>query len=362
MGRTKHFPISRFAAKCCRVAFIDRSTRVGRSQGASIFWGLVSACFASAACFYFFQNQKNETAANQLRDTVRQLQDQNDSLNSQKDHLQASATEAATQLKTREDLVAEKESELAAEETRVEALGQQAQSKSAANLAQVAMVKKFNDVITKLGKDTPPDVVERGGRPVLRVPNAQLFALGDTTLTPEGKALLGQIAQALGDQISTFELRVVTYTDTDGEGTVGNKKDADAKPSDAITAPHTTTSWDLTGARAAAIARYFRDQTQLPFLNVLVLGRGDSEPISSNSGTNHARNQRTEITVTPLPVSFRAPEPEKVDLTPAPAKDATKDTAKPATTSSTPPPAKKDKPKAAAPAPAPAPTTGGVRH
>jgi len=348
----KHFPTSLFAAKCCRVAFIDRSTRVGRSQGASIFWGLVSACFASAACFYFFQNQKNEASANQLRDTVRQMQDQNESLISQRDHLQSSATEAATQLKTREDLVAEKETELAAEETRIEGLGAQAQSKTVANQAQVAMVKKFNDVITKLGKDTPPDVVERGGRPVLRVPNAQLFALGDTALTPDGKALLSQIAQALGDQITAFELRVVSYTDTDGEGVVGGKKDADAKPADGTdTKPHFATSWDLTGARAAAIARYFRDQTQLPFLNVLVIGRGDSEPIASNSGTNHARNQRTEITVTPLPVSFHAPEVEKVDITPAPAKDA----AKPAATTApatTPAPAKKDKPKAAAVAPA----------
>lgn len=349
------------------MAFIDRSTRVGRSQGASIFWGLVSACFASAACFYFFQNQKNEASANQLRDTVRQLQDQNDSLKAQKDNLQASATETATQLKTREDLVAEKETELAAEETRVEALSAQSQSKTAANLAQVAMVKKFNDVISKLAKDTPPDVVERGGRPVLRVPNAQLFAPGDTVLTADGKALLSQIAQALGDQITTFELRVVSYTDTDGEGAVGGKKDADAKPDPTDTKPRFATSWDLTGARAAAIARYFRDQTQLPFLNVLVLGRGDSEPIASNSGTSHARNQRTEITVTPLPISFHAPEVEKVNAAPAPpAKDVPKDTTKPAptTATTTPAPAKKDKdkPKTAAPAPAPAPTTpSGVR-
>ena len=359
------------------MAFIDRSTRVGRSQGASIFWGLVSACFASAACFYFFQNQKNEASANQLHDTVRTLQEQNESIISQRDHLQESATETATQLKTREDLVAEKETELATEETRIEALGQQSQSKTAANLAQVAMVKKFNDVITKLGKGTPPDVVERGGRPVLRVPNAQLFAPGDTALTPDGKALLGQIAQGVGDQITTFELRVVNYSDTDGDGVVGGKKDADAKPVDsADTKPHFATSWDLTGARAAAIARYFRDQTQLPFLNVLVLGRGDSEPISSNTGANHARNQRTEITVTPLPVSFHAPEVEKANVTPAPAKDAVrpvkdvpKDAPKTTTTSSTATPATKekdkskdaDKPKAPAPAPSSTTPSGSSR-
>ena len=324
------------------MAFIDRSTRVGRSQGASIFWGLVSVCFAAAACFYFFQNQKNESTANQLRDTVRQLQDENESLVSQKDHLQAAQAEAESQLKMREDLVAQKETDLAAEEARLDGLDQQSQIQSQENLAQVAVVKKFNDVIRKLGKDQP-DVVERGGRPVLRVPNAQLFALGDATLTPDGKAMLNQIAQALNDQLANFELRIVAYTDTDAEGQAGSvaKKDDTAKPApDSADKPHYANAWELTAARAAAIGRYLRDQTQLPFLSVLVIGRGDSEPISSNTGDNHARNRRVEITVTPMPVAFHSPDADTTDATAAPAPKAA-----PASSTDTPAPAKKAKPK-----------------
>jgi chemotaxis protein MotB len=326
------------------VAFIDRSTRVGRSQGASIFWGLVSVCFAAAACFYYLKNHDNERAANQMRDQAMQLREENESLASQKDHLQEAQAEAASQLKTREDLVAQKETELAAEETRLDSLDQQSQIQSQGNLAQVAVVKKFNDIIRKLGKDQP-DVVERGGRPVLRVPNAQLFAVGDAALTPDGKTMLGQLAQALNDQLTGFELRIVTYTDTDAEGvtTSAPKKDDAAKPvadSDSVDKPkpHIANSWDLTAARAAAIARYLRDQTQLPFLSVLVIGRGDSEPIASNAGDNHARNRRVEITVAPMPVAFHPPEADKADATP-PAKTS----AAPAT--ATPAPAKKEKPK-----------------
>jgi flagellar motor protein MotB len=329
------------------VAFIDRSTRVGRSQGASIFWGLVSVSFAAAACFYYFQNQKNEAVANQMRDTVLQLKEENESLNSEKDHLQSAQTEAESQLKTREDLVQQKETQLADEEVRLENLGQQATSNSPENLAQVTVVKRFNDVIRKIGKDSPPDVVERGGRPVLRIPNATLFAPGDATLKPEGKALLSQIAAALDDQLDTFELRVVSYTDSNAE--------ADAAPAPA-TAPATApdakphaTSWDLTAARAAAIAHYYRDQTPVPFLNVLVIGRGDSEPIASNTGESHARNRRVEITITPLPVPFHAPDPDK-DKTGAGSTAATPSAttgAKTATASSTdnPAPAKKAKDK-----------------
>ena len=215
------------------VAHLDGSSRVGRSQGASIFWGLISVCFAAAACFYYWKNHENETTANVMRDQVLQLREENETLNSQKEHLQASKSEAESQLKTREDLIQEKETQLAAEETRLEGLGRQSQNQSQQNQAQVTVVKKFNDVIRKLGKDSPPDVVERGGRPVLRVPNAELFAPGDATLKPEGKALLNQIAQALNGQLDNFELRVVSYTDSDAEAQPANgqKTDSSAGPS-----------------------------------------------------------------------------------------------------------------------------------
>jgi flagellar motor protein MotB len=267
--------------------------------------------FAAAACFYYWEDHKNEINANVMRDQLLHLREDNETLKSQKEHLQASSTEAVNQLKTREDLVQEKEAQLAAEESRLDALGQQSQSQSQQNQSQVAIVKRFNDIIRKLGKDAPADVVERGGRPVLRLPNAQLFAPGDATLTADGKALLVQMAQALNGQFDGFELRVVSYTDSEAEASSApaQKKDSTdktASPADTAAAAHYSNSWDLTAARASALARFFRDQTALPFLNVLVLGRGDSEPIASNTGENHARNRRVEITVTPLPIPFRA--------------------------------------------------------
>jgi len=336
------------------VAFIDRSTRVGRSQGASIFWGLVSVSFAAAACFYYFQNQKNETVANQMRDTVLQLKEENESLNSEKDHLQSSQAEAASQLKTREDLVQQKETQLADEELRIESMGQQAQNLTSQNVPQATAVKKFNDLIRKIGNGTAPDVVERGGRPVLRVPNATFFAPGDSTLKPEGKALLSQIATALNDQLANFELRVVAYTDSNAEAdsTGDQKKDASTPPPAPAAAPDAkphTSSWDLTAARAAAIAHFYRDQTQVLFLNVLVIGRGDSEPIASNTGDNHARNRRVEITITPLPVTYHAPDPDKSGTGSTAAAAATTTPAKTATASSSdnPAPAKKAKDKKA---------------
>ncbi len=285
------------------MAYIVRTTRVGRSQGASIFWGLVSAFFAAAACFYFWKNHANERSATIFRDQVLALQEENETLNSQKEKMQAGIAEAENQLKTREDLMTQKETELAAEESGLDELGHAAERQSQQNLAQVAIVKKFNDLIHKLGANgTTPDVVERSGRPVLRVPNAQLFAAGDTALKPEGKALLNQVAQALNGQLDNFELRIVSYTDTAAET---------AAPADASAKTKPPTSWDLTAARSTTLARFFRDETQLPFLNVLVEGRGDSEPIVPNGKSGDAKNRRVEITIAPLPIVFHSPDLDK---------------------------------------------------
>jgi chemotaxis protein MotB len=304
--------------------FISTPPRIGRSQGASIFWGLISVCFAAGACYYFWKNTESKREAEQWHDQVLQLQDETDALQAEKAHLQANMADEENQIKAREDLVQEKETELATEELRIEGLGRQAATSAAQNQAQVPMVKKFNETIRKLGGAAPPEVVERAGRPVLRVPNGELFAPGDATLSPEGKALLNQIAQAIAGEMDTFELRVVCYTDTDAEAAPGAAKD----PSDQDV--HAA-SWALTTTRAAALSRYFRDQTQLPFPNVIVSGRGDAEPIAPNAGAGSARNRRVEITVSPLPVPFHAPDSDKsaaaadpTSTAPAPAPPAKK--------------------------------------
>jgi septal ring factor EnvC (AmiA/AmiB activator) len=112
------------------VAYVESSQRVGRSQAASIFWGLVSVCFAAAACYYYWNNHENETSASVLRDQVLTLQEERDSLSAQKDKLQSSISDSETQLKSREDFLQEKETRLAEEETRLEALDQKSQAAS----------------------------------------------------------------------------------------------------------------------------------------------------------------------------------------------------------------------------------------
>jgi len=288
------------------VAQFDGNSRMGRSQGASIFWGLVSVFFAAAACFYFWKSHENEKSTRQLRDEVLTLQDQCDSLNSQKDKLQSGISETQKQLKVREDFLQEKEAKLAAEESRLEGLGQQSQTQSQQNQSQAAVVKKFDDTVRKLAKGDDTDVVLRSGRPVLRVPNSIFFALGDAVLKPEGKALLDQIAKSLDGQLDNFELHLECYTDSEVEIQKTPAESKNKTPEEkSANVPHYTTIWELTAARAGAITRYIHEQTALPFQNVIVIGRGDYQPIVPNAKEGHARNRRIEITVAPTPPAFR---------------------------------------------------------
>ncbi len=289
------------------MAYLVKAPRVGRSQGAVIFWGLVSAFFASAFCYYYLQNRNNEDSSRKLADEVMTLQGERDSLDSLRKKMEAAESDTEKQLHDREEFLQDKETKLAQEESEIESMGTQTQTQSQLNAAQAAGVKRFDDAVRKLVAKSPDaDVVVRGGRPVLRMPSFIFFAPGDAQLTPDGKSILDQITAAVGGQSGRFELRVETFTDTDGE-TAAPPATGTAAPAPGPK-PHATEAWELTAMRAAAIAHYLRDQGSLPFQDVIAVGRADFQPIVPNSPAGHARNRRVEITITPTPPTFHAPE------------------------------------------------------
>jgi flagellar motor protein MotB len=283
--------------------------RVGRSQGVLIFWGLVSAVFAALFCYYFLKDHENEAAADKYRNDVMTLQEQRDTLSAERDKLQASIDDA----KSHEDFLDQKEAALAAEEARLGVLAQQAQDPTGQLQAEAATVKKFGDAIRQLATDEDSDVVVRGGHPVLRISTTTFFAAGDATLKPEGKAALSQLTQALSGQEANFELRIETFTDAGAEAQTSPV--SQKKPGASGTNPADAVAWDLTAARAVAITRFFHDQNALPFANVLVIARGDTEPIVTKAKADHARNRRLEITLAPVPGALPSSDAVTADAT-----------------------------------------------
>jgi hypothetical protein len=91
------------------VAYLVKAPRVGRSQGAVIFWGLVSAFFASAFCYYYLKNRTNEESARQAIEQMTTLQDQKDVLSSERDKIEAANSDTQKQLQARQDFLQDKE-------------------------------------------------------------------------------------------------------------------------------------------------------------------------------------------------------------------------------------------------------------
>jgi flagellar motor protein MotB len=269
------------------MAYLVKAPRVGRSQGAVIFWGLVSAFFASAFCYYYLENRNNEESSRKLAEEVRNLQDENDSLASEQRKAQAAAGDTEKQLTEREQFLQEKETSLAEEQSQIESAGSQTLNQSQLSQQQAAGVKHFDDTVRQIVARSPnADVVVRGGRPVLR-------------RNPPNK----------------FELRVETFTDAAGE-TPGAAAPAPANPSRPNTgAPKTEETgpaidaWTLTAERAAAIAHYLRDRGTLPVQDVIAVGRADSPSIGP-AKDGSSRSRRVEVTLAPVAASFHAPEPK----------------------------------------------------
>jgi flagellar motor protein MotB len=292
------------------VAYLVKAPRVGKSQGAVIFWGLVSAFFASAFCYYYLKNRTNEETARYAIEQVSTLQDQKDALSSERDKVEAATSDTDKQLHAREDFLQEKETKLAEEESEIESMGAPG-SGSSQSQAQAIGVKHFDAAARKLVAATPgADVVVRGGRPVIRLPNRALFAPGDAQLLPGAKTILNQAAASIGDQSMRFELRVETFADS-GSESAGN----DATTGAAGAKPPYANAWDLTAARAETIARYLHDQDSLPFQNLLVMARGDSQAGADGSNESREHDRRVEITLTPVPAPFHPQEAIKAART-----------------------------------------------
>ena len=280
---------------------------MGRTQATLFFWGLVSLCFATAACFYFWKNAENESKANRLRDEVLNLQSTCDTLAAEKQRLQTGNADEDSQLKMRESLLQQKETQLDAEEAHLNALSQKPPAPAPeTNSPQAVELKKFGDALRVLAPAGESEVIARGSGQVLRINSTLFFDAGDATLQPGGKTLLNQITQALKGQTTGVELRLECFTDSEAEAK------ADAKS-------HASAPWDLTFARAAALNRFFRDQAALPPSLLLIVARGDSQPIAGKEAPT--QNRRVEISLTAAPdASFDplAPPPDA----PAPAPTA----------------------------------------
>jgi chemotaxis protein MotB len=262
-----------------------KKSKIESGEGGMLFWGALSLIFATAACYFYWQNNQNEKIARALRDQEVLLKSENQRLRSEVDKLQSGITQADSLLKTREERLKEREHSLAAAEQEKERLTQEKQQRETAKKTLAEKKKLLADQIRKSKELAEVTVEEKNGEPIIVIPNRLLFTTGEVSLKPEGKQLVTKMGQLLGE-LPDQEIHVIGHTDSD--------------PITSTMAQKYPTNRDLSLARATLVV----DQLQeagIPAARLIVRGFGESQPVASNSTREgKTKNRRIEINLYPI--------------------------------------------------------------
>ncbi|MGH1359346.1 MAG: OmpA/MotB family protein [Burkholderiaceae bacterium] len=121
------------------------------------------------------------------------------------------------------------------------------------------------------------------GRLAVRVLDRILFDSGSAAIQPEGLNILGTIAEVLVD--GTDRIRVEGHTDD--------------VPISAALRERYPTNWELSGARAASVVRYFQGKYEIDPVRLEAVGHSHYQSVAANdSAENRQRNRRVEVILT----------------------------------------------------------------
>jgi len=112
-----------------------------------------------------------------------------------------------------------------------------------------------------------------------------LFGFGEVTITPEGTGILRRVGEILKN-VHGMEIRVVGHTDN--------------RPIRREYQRKFPSNWELSSARAAAVVRYFQEESGLDPKSLEVVGRSFYRPAASNeTEEGRAQNRRVEVIIAP---------------------------------------------------------------
>ncbi|WP_103027813.1 OmpA/MotB family protein [Salinibacter altiplanensis] len=137
-------------------------------------------------------------------------------------------------------------------------------------------------------------MLRQGGRTVRVLPADSLFESGTATLTAAGE---GRLQAAIGHLERAYSARSVRV-----EG------HADDTPLSESLQERFTSNWELSAARATAVARYLIAHSTLAPSQFAALAYGTTAPVASNAtAPGRRRNRRVRIAVLPPPQDYSRP-------------------------------------------------------
>ena len=160
--------------------------------------------------------------------------------------------------------------------------------------------KQLRERLSKELTDKNVEIEQLRGQLSVRMLDKIVFKSGSADILPQGTEVLDKLADAIKD--STDTIRVEGHTD-------------DTPISDKLKVKYPS-NWELSAARASAVARYFETKHFINPKRLESLGFSMYHPIAPNdSDENKQRNRRVEIVLKPA----AEPEPAKEPAAAAPA-------------------------------------------
>ncbi|MCJ7594477.1 MAG: OmpA family protein, partial [Desulfobacterales bacterium] len=112
-----------------------------------------------------------------------------------------------------------------------------------------------------------------------------LFEFGKAVINPEGIGVLAQVGDVL-KKVKAKRIQVIGHTD-----------DRPIAPNYRYRYP---SNWELSAARAAAVVRYFQEESGLDPRDMEAVGRSFHDPVASNdTAEGRALNRRVNIIISP---------------------------------------------------------------
>jgi len=245
------------------------------------------------------QKNYDETLAqrNRLQNDFDALQSNHQHLQDSYDALEKNSSESIAKnvQQNRELLVQleEKEQALAAENSRLEALQKELQSRSdrVAELERViaqkdASMMALKDAISRALTDFEGKgltVEQRNGKVYISMENKLLFGSGSWAVGTDGRRAVEQLGSVLS---VNPDIAVLIEGHTDDVPYKGNAQ--------------LSGNWDLSTKRATAIVNILSENKAINPESLTAAGRGEFAPVASNStAEGRAKNRRIEVILTP---------------------------------------------------------------
>jgi chemotaxis protein MotB len=193
------------------------------------------------------------------------------------------------QLQEKENELKKLEAELNAKKASLEVLSKELELRETrvkeleAILAkQEAIVKNLQEKVSNAllsFKDKGLTVVQKNGKVYVSMEAKLLFPSGSTTIEPEGKKALIELAKVLQDQ-KDLEILVEGHTDTDAMKGSAHPKD----------------NWELSALRATSVVKLMLENSKMDPKTITAAGRSEYVPADAN---DKAKNRRIEIILIP---------------------------------------------------------------